>query len=80
MDFHSPSATPGQRFRESNMQKAAAFFWRITFTVLFRLAAIVCTITKKRVCGSLLAVWSRDKILLVKKILPQTVVPSRGDA
>ena len=49
------------------MQKAASFFWRIAFTILYRCAAIVFSITKKRVCGSLVAVWSRDKILLVKK-------------
>ena len=49
------------------MQKAVSFFWRIIFTILFRCAAIFFTITKKRVCGSLVAVWSSDKILLVKK-------------
>jgi len=49
------------------MQKAASFFWGIALTILFRCAAIVFTITKKRIRGSLVAVWSKGKILLVKK-------------
>ena len=49
------------------MQNAATFFWRIILTILFRCAAIFFTVTRKRVCGSLVAVWSRGNLLLVKK-------------
>ena len=49
------------------MQHAATLFWRIILTILFRCAVILFTLTKKRVYGSLVAVWSNGALLLVKK-------------
>ena len=49
------------------MEKIVAFFWSVLFTLLFRCATLVFAITKTRIRGSLVAVWSKGRILLIKK-------------